>query len=138
MSSRDLNFRFRLSHILTLFIILVGVLPLSLVGLLGHTTIETMSKDISLRNYTLAQTLATTVDGLLLHSRDIMLETRSHLGGCGFIDEDEINGYLASPHKSSSGILQHDHGLGQVGQGGPFGAVLLPICWGWTGPNTPR
>ena len=132
MSSRDLNFRFRLSHILTLFIILVGVLPLSLVGLLGHTTIETMSKDISLRNYTLAQTLATTVDGLLLHSRDIMLETRSHLGGCGFIDEDEINGYLASRinhHPEFFNMIMVLDKSGKVVHLAPYFADLLGLDW---------
>ncbi len=132
MSSRDLRFRFRLSHILTLFIVLVGVLPLSLVGILGHTTIETMSEDISLRNYTLAQTLATTVDGLLLRSRDIMLETRSHLMERGFIEDDEINGYLASRinhHPEFFNMIMVLDKSGKVIHLAPYFADLLGLDW---------
>lgn len=131
-ASSDLRYRFRLSHILTLFIIMVGVLPLSLVGLLGHTTSETMSRDISQRNYSLAQTLANGVDSILLRSRDIMLETRSHLVERGFIEDDEINGYLASRinhHPEFFNMIMILDRSGKVVHLAPYFADLLGMDW---------
>lgn len=132
MASGEERSHLRLSHILTLFIILVGVLPLSLVGFLGHTTTETMSRDISERNYALAQTLANGVDGILLRSRDIMLETRSQLIDRGFIDEDEINGYLASRinhHPEFFNMIMVLDEDGKVAHLAPYFADLLGMDW---------
>ncbi|ADK84010.1 multi-sensor hybrid histidine kinase [Desulfarculus baarsii DSM 2075] len=124
--------RLRLSHLLLLFIILIGFAPLVLMGFLGHRTTQAMRDDIAYRNLALAQSLAGQVDSLLIRARDQLLELQGNIAHGGLVSAGQIDRYLSSKlthHPELFNMIMVLDANGLVTNLAPYHFDLLGIDW---------